>query len=182
MQGYITVFLDSERNLKQFKFLVSVWEFVVGHSHGQQMQEILDKMAPSFEGVWFELPVDTRQEFISSVIPCLKRHISPENAIEMCLTCYGWRNLRIPVDNQEELDEFENHCEQFIADNYQRIPMSQEMRERYERYYSRLLHLVPEEHRQGMVALYNQKEGQENLTGGAMPKDNPSSFFIYDDL
>ena len=64
MQGYITVFLDSERNLKQFKFLVSVWEFVVGHSHGQQMQEILDKMAPSFYKMWLELPEDREQEFL----------------------------------------------------------------------------------------------------------------------
>ena len=59
--------------------------------------------------------------------------------------------------------------------------MSQEMREMYERYYSRLLHLVPEEHRQAMVALYNKKrsEGQANLTGGAWPMYNPSSFFKY---
>ena len=51
MQGYITVFLDSERNLRKFKFLVSVWEFVVGHSHGQQMQEILDKLLQDVVGV-----------------------------------------------------------------------------------------------------------------------------------
>ena len=51
MQGYITVFLDSERNLRKFKFLASVWEFVVGHSHGQQMQEILDKLLQDVVGV-----------------------------------------------------------------------------------------------------------------------------------
>ena len=64
MKGYITVFLDSERNLRKFKFLISVWEFVVGHSHGQQMQEILDKMAPSFYKMWLELPEDREQEFL----------------------------------------------------------------------------------------------------------------------
>ena len=180
MKGYITVFLDSERNLRKFEFLVSVWEFVVGHSHGQQLQEILDKMAPSFDGMIWNLLVDRHQEFISSVIPCLKRHLSPENAIEMWLTCHYWG---IPDDENQELEEYRTLCEQFIADNYQKIPMSQEMRKRYEVWpvYSRLLHLVPEEHRQAMVALYNQKrsEGQENLTGGVWPGDNPSSFFKY---
>ena len=110
------------------------------------------------------MPVDRRQEFISSIIPCLKRHISPENAIEMWVMCQNWATNRIPDE------EFQTHCEQFIADNYQKIPMSQEMRRRYERSsnWSRLLHLVPKEHRQAMVALYNQNEGQDNLTGMAL--------------
>ena len=181
MESYIIVFLDSERNLRQFGFLVSVLEFIVGHCHEQQKQEILDKMAPSFDGMWWEFALEDReQEFTSSIIPCLERLLSPENAIEMWLTC--WRHWRNDYVENQELEDFLHLCEEFIAVNYQRIPMSQEMRKRHETYNSRLLHLVPEVHRQEMVALYNQKEGQENLTGGAMPKDDPSSFFIYDDL
>ena len=115
MESYITVFLDSERNLRQFGFLVSVLEFIVGHCHEQQKQEILDKMAPSFDGLWLELLLEDReQEFTSSIIPCLERLLSPENAIEMWLTCHGWRNHH---DENQELEEFLYNCEEFIADN-----------------------------------------------------------------
>ena len=130
----------------------------------------LNEVRLSYVSCAGEMLENSHQEFFSSIIPCLERHLSPENAIEMWLTCHEWRESRVRHhhDENQELEDFLHLCEEFIAVNYQRIPMSQEMRKRHETYNSHLLHLVPEVHRQAMVALYNQNEGQDNLTGMAL--------------
>ena len=129
------------------------------------------------------LPTNRKHQIIECVIPILERNITPGNVIEMWWISNILTDFDIETRTwhmKEESDRFCTVCEEYIRDNYEKIPLSQKMKDDCAEYpyVQGFLKLVPEENQKLMVVLNNKmKGGQGNVLGDSWCNEPP--FFDY---
>ena len=179
MTEYLHQFLRSRKNLKNYSFIATVWDFAV--CHGQK--DLIELSIKSFVRVrhtmeFNHLPTNRKHQIIECVIPILERNITPGNVIEMWWTAFNMTFYDgVTWHMKEQRDRFGLVCKEYIRDNCEKIPLSQSMMDTCAE--EGILQLVPEENRQQMVDLFYKmkEEGQENIPEDSWLNEPP--FFDY---